>query len=69
MSCVLILLDLCHIEPDHWKRDITPAEHAKDFMILSEILSEVKPLGTMMAGPDVADSMEYFAEYVNLDYV
>ena len=51
-------------EPDLWKTPITAEEHAKDYVALRELVSELKPPGTMIVGPDVASHMTYFSESV-----
>ena len=47
-----ISIILCS-EPNQWKPAIAADARAKDFVILSEVLTEVKPLGIMTVGPDV----------------
>ena len=57
-----ISIILCS-EPNQWKPPIAADAHAKDFVILSEVLTEVKPLGNMIVGPDVTyGGIVYFSE-------
>ena len=49
-------------EPDLWPEHISPQDHAKDFIVLQELLAREKALGKQIVGPDVAGSEGYFTE-------
>jgi heparanase 1 len=51
-------------EPDLWATHVSPQDHAKDFMVLQELVTREKPLESQIVGPDVASSTGYFAQLI-----
>ena len=51
-----------YAEPDLWKGQISLQDHVKDFVSLRELVDEMKTLGNMVIGPDVAHKEPYFTE-------
>ena len=49
-------------EPDLWATHVSPQDHAKDFMVLQELVTREKPLESQIVGPDVASSSGYFTQ-------